>query len=132
MIKRYGPRDETRRNHFIAVRLNDEEQRMLDTICEVLKENRSAYVRRRALTVRFGPPAFQMAFDEATAKQIAGQLGKIFSNLNQISRKLDSNIENELRMKDAIGNSLSDIATTLRHLRGMEDYRGDSEASCQS
>ena len=131
MSKKYQPRDETKRSHFITVRLSDDEMESLDFICEALDENRSTYIRRRILTGEIPRPVFQYALDEATSKAVTGQLGKIGSNLNQIARKLNSGERADNQMTDAIGNCLSDISMTLRNLRSMEDYRGDLEAHSQ-
>ena len=131
MSKKYQSRDETKRSHFITVRLSDDEMESLDLICEALDENRSTYIRRRILTGEIPRPVIQYALDKQTSKEMTGQLGKIGSNLNQIARKLNSGDQSDLRMKDAIGNCLSDIGMALRNLRSMEDYRGDLEASTQ-
>ena len=119
MSKKYQPRDETKRSHFITVRLSDDEMESLDFICEALDENRSTYIRRRILTGEIPRPVIQYALDKQTSKEMTGQLGKIGSNLNQIARKLNSGDQSDLRMKDAIGNCLSDIGMTLRSLRSI-------------
>ena len=132
MGKKYPPRDETNRTHFITVRLSDDEWEQLNLICDVLDENRSHYIRRRILTGEIPRPVVQIALDESTCKAITGQLGKIGSNLNQIARKLNNGEASDKRMTDAIGNCISDMDEMLKYLRAVEAYRGDFEAPCST
>ena len=131
MRKTYQPRDESNRRNVVTVRFSDDELEQLHLICELLGEYRSKYIRRRVLTGEIDKPVIQLAMDENALKAVTGQLGKIGSNLNQIARKLNSGEENDRRMKDAIGNCISDMDEMLKYLRTVEAYRGDPETPSQ-
>ena len=131
MSKTYQPRDESNRRNVVTVRFSDDELEQLHLICELLGEYRSKYIRRRVLTGEIDKPVIQLAMDENALKAVTGQLGKIGSNLNQIARKLNSGEENDRRMKDAIGNCISDMDEMLKYLRTVEAYRGDPETPSQ-
>ena len=124
MRKTYQPRDESNRRNVVTVRFSDDELEQLHLICELLGEYRSKYIRRRVLTGEIDKPVIQLAMDENALKAVTGQLGKIGSNLNQIARRLNSGEECDRRMKDAIGNCISDMDEMLKYLRTVEAYRG--------
>ena len=131
MSKTYQPRDESNRRNVVTVRFSDDELEQLHLICELLGEYRSKYIRRRALTGEIDKPVIQLAMDENALKAVTGQLGKIGSNLNQIARRLNSGEECDRRMKDAIGNCISDMDEMLKYLRTVEAYRGYPETPSQ-
>ena len=132
MSKKYQTRDDTNRSHMVTVRFSDDEMDTLNIICEALDQTRSQYIRRRALTGTIPRPVIQLALDEDSVKNAPGQLGKIGSNLNQIASKLNSSDQSDQRMKDAIGNCISDMSEKLKYLRTVEEYRGDLETPARS
>ena len=127
MSKKYQPRDDTDRSHMVTVRFSDDEMDMLNMICEALDQTRSQYIRRKALTGTIPRPVIQLALDNESVKNVTGQLGKIGSNLNQIARKLNSGEKAGSKLKDDIGDCVSDMTEMLKYLRSVEEYRGDLE-----
>ena len=120
--------DEKPRTNIVTVRFSDDELEILDVICSVLGQNRSQYLRRKALTGKIPRPMVQLALDEERASAVAGQLGRIGNNLNQIARKLNSGEPQTKRMKDDIARTIDQLNERLRFLRDVEDFRGNSEA----
>lgn len=128
MSKKYQERDDTNRSHKITVRLSDDEYEQINVICEVLGLTYSQFLRRAALTVRFGQPIIQRSLDTETSQTLAWQFSRIGNNLNQIARKLNSGEKKENELLTQIGDRLSDLHQYLLHLKGMETDIGDSEA----
>ena len=127
MSKRYQTRGDTKRTHMVTVRFSDDEIDILNIICEALNQTKSQYIRRRALTAALPQPIVQLALDEKSLKHLTGQFGKIGSNLNQIARKLNSGESADSKLKDDIGDCVSDMNEMLKLLRSVEEYRGDLE-----
>ena len=113
---------ETPRTNIVTVRFSDDEMETLDFVCQVLDQSRSQYIRRKALTGGIPRPEVRIALDEERASAVAGQLGRIGNNLNQIARKLNTN-----RMTDDIARTIDQLNERLRFLRDVEDFRGNSE-----
>ena len=90
MSKQKSFHAETPRNNIVTVRFSDDEVEILDFVCQVLDQSRSQYIRRKALTGGIPRPEVRIALDEEQASAVAGQLGRIGNNLNQIARKLNS------------------------------------------
>ena len=127
MSKRYQTRGDTKRTHMVTVRFSDDEIDILNIICEALNQTKSQYIRRRALTAALPQPIVQLALDEKSLKHLTGQFAKIGSNLNQIARKLNSGESADSKLKDDIGDCVSDMNEMLKLLRSVEEYRGDLE-----
>ena len=127
MSKKYQTRDDTKRTHMVTVRFSDDEMDILNIICEALDQTKSQYIRRRALTATLPQPIVQLALDEKSMKHLTGQFGKIGSNLNQIARKLNSGESADSKLKEYIGDCVSDMNEMLKLLRSVEEYRGDLE-----
>ena len=89
--------------------------------------SRSQYIRRKALTGGIPRPEVRIALDEERASAVAGQLGRIGNNLNQIARKLNSGDKQTNRMTDDIARTIDQLNERLRFLRDVEDFRGNSE-----
>ena len=105
---------------------------ILNIICEALNQTKSQYIRRRALTATLPQPIVQLALDDKSMKHLTGQFGKIGSNLNQIARKLNSGESADSKLKDDIGDCVSDRNEMLKLLRSVEEYptlRGCKEIS---
>ena len=127
MSKKYQTRDDTKRTHMVTVRFSDDEMDILNIICEALDQTKSQYIRRRALTATLPQPIVQLALDEKSMKHLTGQFGKIGSNLNQIARKLNSGESPDSKLRDDIGDCVSDMNEMLKLLRSVEEYCGDLE-----
>ena len=127
MSKKYQTRDDTKRTHMVTVRFSDDEMDILNIICKALDQTKSQYIRRRALTATLPQPIVQLALDDKSLKHLTGQFGKIGSNLNQIARKLNSGENADSKLKDDIGDCVSDMNEMLKLLRSVEEYRGDFE-----
>ncbi|MBQ8935015.1 MAG: MobC family plasmid mobilization relaxosome protein [Oscillospiraceae bacterium] len=127
MSKKYETRDDTKRTHMVTVRFSDDEMDILNIICEALDQTKSQYIRRRALTATLPQPIVQLALDEKSMKRLTGQFGKIGSNLNQIARKLNSGESADSKLRDDIGDCVSDMNEMLKLLRSVEGYCGDLE-----
>ena len=121
--------DEKPRTNIVTVRFSDDELEILDVICSVLGQNRSQYLRRKALTGEIPRPVVQLALDEERASAVAGQLGRIGNNLNQIARKLNSGEPQTKRMKDDIARTIGQLNERLRFLRDVEAFHGNLETS---
>lgn len=121
--------DEKPRTNIVTVRFSDDELEILDVICSVLGQNRSQYLRRKALTGEIPRPVVQLALDEERASAVAGQLGRIGNNLNQIARKLNSGEPQAKRMKDDIARTISQLNERLRFLKDVEAFHGNPETS---
>ena len=121
--------EEKPRTTIVTVRFSDDELEILDVICAVLGQNRSQYLRRKALTGEIPPPVVQLALDEERASAVAGQLGRIGNNLNQIARKLNSGEPQTKRMKDDIARTISQLNERLRFLKDVEAFHGNFETS---
>ena len=121
--------DEKPRTNIVTVRFSDDELEILDVICSVLGQNRSQYLRRKALTGEIPRPVVQLALDEERASAVAVQLGRIGNNLNQIARKLNSGEPQTKRMKDDIARTISQLNERMRFLRDVEAFHGNPETS---
>ena len=119
---------ETTRNNIVTVRFSNDEIETLDFVCQVLDQSRSQYIRRKALTGGIPRPEVRIALDEERANAVAGQLGRIGNNLNQITRKLNSGDEQTNQMTDDIARTIDQLNERLRFLRDVEDFRGNPEA----
>ena len=120
---------ETPRTNIVTVRFSDDEMETLDFVCQVLDQSRSQYIRRKALTGGIPRPEVRIALDEERASAVAGQLGRIGNNLNQIARKLNSGDKQTNRMTDDIARTIDQLNERLRFLRDVEDFRGNSETN---
>ena len=127
MSKQKSFHADTPRNNIVTVRFSDDEVEILDFVCQVLDQSRSQYIRRKALTGGIPRPEVRIALDEEQASAVAGQLGRIGNNLNQIARKLNSGEDQTNQMTDEIARTIDQLNERLRFLRDVEDFRGNSE-----
>ena len=127
MSKQKSFHAETPRNNIVTGRFSDDEVEILDFVCQVLDQSRSQYIRRKALTGGIPRPEVRIALDEEQASAVAGQLGRIGNNLNQIARKLNSGEDQTNQMTDEIARTIDQLNERLRFLRDVEDFRGNSE-----
>jgi hypothetical protein len=128
MSKKYQYRDDTKRTHMVTVRFSDDEFEQLNFLCYHMNKTKSQYIRESVLMAWAKSPTFQVCMSTNDAKQIAAQMGKIGSNLNQIARKLNWGDAVDNQIRENINDCISDLNDRLQSLRAMEEYHGNLEA----
>ena len=125
-------RDDVNRTRRVTFRLSDDEYDRLDVICTLMGLSHSQYLRKAAFTTKIEAPIFHATLSENASRELAAQMGKIGSNLNQIARKLNSGGPESKRIRTDIARSIDQLNERLRFLKNVEDWRGDSETSERS
>ena len=99
---------EMHRNHIICLRLTDTEFAFLNESVNKADLSRSEFQRRLILGKRV-VTKYEVVADSDEIKKLAGEFGKIGSNLNQIAKFFNSGGERSMAMEDDIRQCISEL-----------------------
>lgn len=106
---------EMHRNHIICLRLTDTEFAFLNESVNRADLSRSDFLRRLILGKRV-VTKYEVVADSDEIKKLAGEFGKIGSNLNQIAKFFNSGGERSMAMEDDIRQCISELQQLRKKL----------------
>ena len=107
MAPKKNPKELKRRNN-ITVKLTDIELELLNQKAEMAGTSKAGYLRNLLI----GTPMkvrYEIVADMQDLRKLAGEYGKIGSNLNQIARYFNTGGERSLAMEDEIRQCISEL-----------------------
>ena len=99
---------EMHRNHIICLRLTDIEFAFLNESVNRANLSRSEFLRKLILGKRV-VTKYEVVADSDEIKKLAGEFGKIGSNLNQIAKFFNSGGERSMAMEDDLRQCISEL-----------------------
>ena len=99
---------EMHRNHIVCLRLTDAELAFLNEAADKSRLSRSEYLRKLILGKKV-VMKYEVVADSDEIKKLAGEYGKIGSNLNQIAKHFNSGGDHSLTMEDEIRQCISEL-----------------------
>lgn len=126
MARRKKDRKYTRKN-IVCIKLSDIELECLESSAETAGITRSEYIRRSILQQEISLN-YQVVYDMDNIKLLAGEFGKIGSNLNQIARYFHTGGTRSMAMEDEIRECISELFKLRKDvIRLVGDYSGNIE-----
>ena len=123
MAPKKKPKELKRRNN-ITVKLTDIELELLNQKAEMAGTSKAEYLRNLLI----GTPMkvrYEIVADMQDLRKLAGEYGKIGSNLNQIAKYFNTGGERSLAMEDEIRQCISELFVLRKEvLRLADDFRG--------
>ena len=123
MVPKKKPKELKRRNN-ITVKLTDIELELLNQKAEMAGTSKAEYLRNLLI----GTPMkvrYEIVADMQDLRKLAGEYGKIGSNLNQITKYFNTGGERSLAMEDEIRQCISELFVLRKEvLRLAGDFRG--------
>ena len=123
MAPKKKPKELKRRNN-ITVKLTDIELELLNQNVEMAGTSKAGYLRNLLI----GTPMkvrYEIVADMQDLRKLAGEYGKIGSNLNQIAKYFNTGGERSLAMEDEIRQCISELFVLRKEvLRLAGDFRG--------
>ena len=123
MAPKKNPKELKRRNN-ITVKLTDIELELLNQKAEMAGTSKAEYLRNLLI----GTPMkvrYEIVADMQDLRKLAGEYGKIGSNLNQIAKYFNTGGERSLAMEDEIRQCISELFVLRKEvLRLAGDFRG--------
>ena len=123
MAPKKKPKELKRRNN-ITVKLTDIELELLNQKAEMAGTSKAEYLRNLLI----GTPMkvrYEIVADMQDLRKLAGEYGKIGSNLNQIAKYFNTGGERSLAMEDEIRQCISELFVLRKEvLRLAGDFRG--------
>ena len=123
MAPKKKPKELKRRNN-ITVKLTDIELELLNQKAEMAGTSKAEYLRNLLI----GTPMkvrYEIIADMQVLRKLAGEYGKIGSNLNQIAKYFNTGGERSLAMEDEIRQCISELFVLRKEvLRLVGDFRG--------
>ena len=123
MAPKKKPKELKRRNN-ITVKLTDIELELLNQKAEIAGTSKAVYLRNLLI----GTPMkvrYEIVADMQDLRKLAGEYGKIGSNLNQIAKYFNTGGERSLAMEDEIRQCISELFVLRKEvLRLAGDFRG--------
>ena len=123
MAPKKKPKELKRRNN-ITVKLTDIELELLNQKAEMAGTSKAEYLRNLLI----GTPMkvrYEIIADMQVLRKLAGEYGKIGSNLNQIAKYFNTGGERSLAMEDEIRQCISELFVLRKEvLRLAGDFRG--------
>ena len=127
MAPKKKPKELKRRNN-ITVKLTDIELELLNQKAEMAGTSKAEYLRNLLI----GTPIkvrYEIVADMQDLRKLAGEYGKIGSNLNQIAKYFNTGGERSLAMEDEIHQCISELFVLRKEvLRLAGDFRGSIKA----
>lgn len=115
---------ELKRQNNITVKLTDIELELLNQKAEMAGTSKAEYLRNLLI----GTPMkvrYEIVADMQDLRKLAGEYGKIGSNLNQIAKYFNTGGERSLAMEDEIRQCISELFVLRKEvLRLADDFRG--------
>ena len=115
---------ELKRQNNITVKLTDIELELLNQKAEMAGTSKAEYLRNLLI----GTPMkvrYEIVADMQDLRKLAGEYGKIGSNLNQIAKYFNTGGERSLAMEDEIRQCISELFVLRKEvLRLAGDFRG--------
>ena len=115
---------ELKRQNNITVKLTDIELELLNQKAEMAGTSKAEYLRNLLI----GTPMkvrYEIVADMQDLRKLAGEYGKIGSNLNQIAKYFNTGGERSLAMEDEIRQCISELFVLRKEvLRLVGDFRG--------
>ena len=113
-----------KREHRVTIRLTDTEFSIIENMAEQADMSISEYMRKQIMEGQVNTK-FEVVADVKEIKKLIGELGKIGSNLNQITRYFNQGGIISSEMRTEIKKSLRDIYEMKYEVMRMAgDFRG--------
>ena len=113
-----------KREHRVTIRLTDTEFSIIENMAEQADMTISEYMRKQIMEGQVNTK-FEIVADVKEIKKLIGELGKIGSNLNQITRYFNQGGIISSEMRTEIKKSLRDIYEMKYEVMRMAgDFRG--------